>query len=143
MRGQCLCGQVAFEISGALPNIYQCHCSLCRKATGSSSNAAFFVSAKNFHWLSGASNISTFIKPTGYNASFCSTCGSPAPIHIEPITSYWVPAGLLDEPTNLKVAAHLHTGSKAAWDEIPHVCALHTDGVTLEELLRLTMQPDT
>ncbi|WP_458358993.1 GFA family protein, partial [Vibrio parahaemolyticus] len=29
MKGNCLCGEVSFELSGELPPIYQCHCSLC------------------------------------------------------------------------------------------------------------------
>ena len=40
MKGECLCGEVAFTIDGELPNFYQCHCSLCRKATGAAANAA-------------------------------------------------------------------------------------------------------
>ncbi|PRY63410.1 hypothetical protein B0H98_1085 [Vreelandella songnenensis] len=44
MTGECLCGEVKFEIDGKLPNLYQCHCSLCRKTTGSTANAATFVS---------------------------------------------------------------------------------------------------
>ncbi len=38
MHGQCLCGAVKFEILGPLPKLYQCHCSLCRKQSGSASN---------------------------------------------------------------------------------------------------------
>ncbi|MGL1066984.1 GFA family protein, partial [Vibrio vulnificus] len=30
LKGNCLCGEVSFELSGELPPIYQCHCSLCR-----------------------------------------------------------------------------------------------------------------
>ena len=40
MKGACLCGKVRFEILGEVPNLYQCHCSECRKATGTSANAA-------------------------------------------------------------------------------------------------------
>ena len=43
MQGKCLCGQVAFEILGAVPKLYQCHCSLCRKQGGSTSNTATIV----------------------------------------------------------------------------------------------------
>jgi len=32
MPGKYLCEEVAFELTGTLPNIYQCHCSLCRNA---------------------------------------------------------------------------------------------------------------
>ena len=30
MQGKCLCGGVRFTLSGEIPNLYQCHCSLCR-----------------------------------------------------------------------------------------------------------------
>ncbi len=33
LRGQCLCGQVVFEVTGEIPPLYQCHCSLCRVYT--------------------------------------------------------------------------------------------------------------
>jgi len=29
MRGKCLCGAIRFELNGVIPNLYQCHCSLC------------------------------------------------------------------------------------------------------------------
>ena len=48
MIGKCLCGEVQFEILGDLPNLYQCHCSLCRKVSGSSSNSAMLIEAKNY-----------------------------------------------------------------------------------------------
>lgn len=34
MKGECLCGNVKFEIEEEIRNFYQCHCSLCRKVTG-------------------------------------------------------------------------------------------------------------
>ncbi|WP_446685632.1 GFA family protein [Marinobacter arenosus] len=43
MKGECLCGNVKFEIEEEIRNLYQCHCSLCRKATGAAANAATFV----------------------------------------------------------------------------------------------------
>ncbi|TOP03723.1 aldehyde-activating protein, partial [Vibrio parahaemolyticus] len=48
-----MCGEVSFELSGELPPIYQCHCSLCRKISGSSSNSALIVKASSFKWRSG------------------------------------------------------------------------------------------
>jgi hypothetical protein len=32
--GSCLCGAVAFEITGALRSVIACHCHQCRKQTG-------------------------------------------------------------------------------------------------------------
>ena len=65
MKGECLCGEVKFSVKGELPNFYQCHCSLCRKTTGSSANAATFVSEECFEWISGSSQYSLFSKANG------------------------------------------------------------------------------
>ena len=43
MRGNCLCGGVEFEIVGEAPRLYQCHCSLCRKQSGSTSNSSLLI----------------------------------------------------------------------------------------------------
>ena len=53
MQGKCLCGGVQFVLSGELPNLYQCHCSLCRKVTGSSANAAFRIDLAQLSWIEG------------------------------------------------------------------------------------------
>ena len=95
MKGKCLCGEVEFKLSGDVPNIYQCHCSLCRKVSGSASNSAILVESKNFSWLSGLENISHFVETSGFISDFCSSCGSPLPNLLKNGVGYWVPAGCL------------------------------------------------
>ncbi len=116
MRGKCLCETVEFEILGATPKLYQCHCSLCRKQGGSTSNTATIVPLKNFRWLSGQERISSFVKPTGFRSDFCSTCGSTVPNPLRTTPYYWVPSGMLDGSEKLEIAVHLYVGSKASWD---------------------------
>lgn len=118
MNGKCLCGVVEFTLSGDIPNLYQCHCSLCRKVTGSSANAAFRISRDQFEWKKGNENISEFISQGGFKSHFCTTCGSPLPNLTANDDAYWVPVGLLEEARQLEVVAHLFVGSKAAWDVI-------------------------
>jgi len=117
MRGQCLCEAVSFEIVGATPKLYQCHCSLCRKQGGSTSNTATVVAAENFRWLSGEESISTFVKPTGFRSDFCSTCGSTVPNLLRNTPYVWVPSGMLEGTEKLEIAVHLYVGSRAAWDK--------------------------
>lgn len=119
MRGQCLCEAVSFEIVGVTPKLYQCHCSLCRKQGGSTSNTGTVVAAENFRWLSGKENISTFVKPTGFRSDFCSTCGSTVPNPLRNTPYVWVPSGMLEGTENLEIAVHLYVGSRAAWDKAP------------------------
>ncbi|GAA0322260.1 GFA family protein [Psychrobacter aestuarii] len=116
MHGECLCGNVKFEIKEEIRNFYQCHCSLCRKVTGSSSNTATFVNASAFRWISGESDIRSYKKPSGYQSDFCSVCGSLVPNSLRDSAMMWVPAGLLSEPITSKIAVHLHTESAATWE---------------------------
>ena len=116
MRGECLCSAVTFEIIGATPKLYQCHCSLCRKQGGSTSNTATVVTSENFRWLSGQERISSFVKPTGFRSDFCSICGSTVPNPLRNSPYFWVPSGLLDGSEKLEIAVHLFVGSKASWD---------------------------
>lgn len=115
LQGACLCGQVKFEITKKVSKLYQCHCSLCQKQSGSLSNTATIIEEKDFSWLTTQSCISSWIKETGFRSDFCSTCGSPVPNPFNE-TYYWIPAGLI-ENAQFEIVAHLFTSSKATWDK--------------------------
>ena len=118
MKGKCLCGGVAFELKDPVPNLYQCHCSLCRRVTGSSANAAIRLPAAQFAWLGGTELITEFETDGGYKSHFCRRCGSPLPNPIAGHTAYWVPAGLLEDTAAIELGAHLYIASRASWDII-------------------------
>jgi hypothetical protein len=118
MQGKCLCGGVRFSLSGEIPNLYQCHCSLCRKVTGSSANAAFRIDRAQLSWVEGETLVRKYESDTGFKSHFCSRCGSPLPNLTAADSAWWVPVGLLEETEELQVAAHLFVDSRAAWDVI-------------------------
>jgi hypothetical protein len=118
MRGKCLCGAIEFELNGDVPNLYQCHCSLCRKVTGSAANAAFRIAADQFAWISGSDQIREFATESGFKSHFCANCGSPVPNLTNSDSAYWIPVGLLEESSELELVAHLYVESKASWDVI-------------------------
>jgi hypothetical protein len=121
MRGKCLCGEVQFALSGELPNLYQCHCSLCRKVTGSSANAAFRIDLAQLNWVKGEALVQKFESDTGFKSHFCSRCGSPLPNLTANDSAWWVPVGLLEHGEGLQVGAHVFVGSRAPWDVIVDV----------------------
>jgi len=138
MNGECLCGKVKFEIEGEIRNLYQCHCSLCRKATGAAANAATFVQAAAFRWVSGESDIRSYKKPSGFRSDFCSVCGSPVPNSLRDSGMVWIPAGLLDEPVASRISVHLHTKSAAPWEQESVECVRLDGGPeSLESLNKL------
>ena len=116
--GRCLCGQVSYEIRGKLPNIYRCYCSLCRKVSGSASNAAMLVDADRFSWCSGQELISRFATDSGFQSHFCSGCGCPVPNPSRQGDLFWIPAGTLDADARSRVAAHVYVTSSAPWHEV-------------------------
>lgn len=116
MRGECLCGNVQFEVLVESLGVYQCHCSLCRKQSGSVSNSATILSQAEFRWLKGEAGIARWRKSTGFRSEFCSDCGAPVPNILGETGFVWVPVGLIDGSPQLKVVAHLHTASIASWD---------------------------
>ncbi|RFA29272.1 aldehyde-activating protein [Alkalilimnicola ehrlichii] len=141
MKGDCLCGEVRFEVDGALPNLYQCHCSLCRKATGAAANAATFVHKQNFRWLAGQHKIASFQKPSGYRSDFCSLCGSPVPNPLSGTDLVWIPVGLLNGPLQAEIKAHLHLSASASWERDAADCLRLAAGPdSLDSLHRVLQQ---
>ncbi len=113
-KGSCLCGSIEFIITDIGNNIYQCHCSLCRKQGGSASNTGTVVPLNNLQWTKGKANIRSWVKDSGFRSDFCSICGSPVPNQLRGFDYYWIPVGTLDDgPFN--IVANIHTASKATW----------------------------
>jgi hypothetical protein len=125
-HGQCNCGAVAFAIDADISDVFVCHCSICRKFTGSNGIAVVVVDNHVFRWLRGQELIETWRKPDAdWQTWFCRACGSPVPGANDASRTY-VPAGLITSGgERLTVAHHLWVGSKAVWDEIGGTGAQH------------------
>jgi len=118
LKGSCLCGTVKYEIRGELGGSVYCHCSRCRKASGSAfaSNAA--VAAAEFVFTAGETALTTF-STAGVHRIFCSHCGSPIITRRDAFPgSVRVRLGTLDTPLAAGPQMHVFVGSKADWYEI-------------------------
>lgn len=77
IRGSCLCGGVRFEIERAEGPFELCHCSRCRKVSGSAYLTWLGVRREEFRFLHGVDLIKTYERPVTespppYDTSFCS-----------------------------------------------------------------------
>ncbi len=128
--GGCNCGAVQFEIDVPLEDVYVCHCSICRRSTGSNGIAVVVVPKERFRWVRGQEFIATWKKPDAeWQTWFCSVCGSPVPGENDPTTTF-APAGSITQGGDaLKVVHHIWVGSKAPWDEIGGVAPQHVEGL--------------
>lgn len=118
-QGECNCGAVAFEAAYDLSGVFVCHCSICRRFTGSNGIAVVIVDNDLFRWVRGEENIAVWSKPhADWQSCFCRVCGSalPGPNDEERM---FIPAGMISEGgESLRVTHHIWVGSKAVWDEI-------------------------
>ncbi|WP_336071948.1 GFA family protein [Nitratireductor rhodophyticola] len=115
--GTCLCGTVRFEISGTFERFYLCHCSRCRKGSGSAHAANLFSSEAEITWLSGEDCIESYRVPDArHRRSFCRSCGSALPRAEAGGAMIVVPAGSLDTPVDIRPNAHICLSSRANWD---------------------------
>ncbi|MDB2409957.1 GFA family protein [Pseudomonadales bacterium] len=117
VKGACLCGDVAYELSGNLGIFQYCHCSRCRKFTGSAHAANLFVGLDQFKWLRDESLVGTFLpEETKYFATaFCKKCGSSLPWQSKGGKTIIVPAGTLNDDPEIAPFQNIFCGSKAHW----------------------------
>ena len=120
--GSCLCGAVTFEVTGVFDDFYLCHCSRCRKDTGSAHGANLFSSSAQLRWISGEETVTVFTLPgTRHSKAFCSICGSALPRSANKEEPLVVPAGSLDDDLSMVPTAHIFVSSKANWDHDLHM----------------------
>ena len=86
--GGCLCGARRYEVAGDFDGVWVCHCSLCRKATGSVGNAILIVPRERFRWLAGEDHGVTFALRPSYAVTRCKTCGTPLPAETDKMNVY-------------------------------------------------------
>lgn len=118
-NGSCLCGKVSYEITGNL-NIFQyCHCSRCRKFTGSAHAANIIIAPEHFRWTSGEDLVGRY-EPEDtkhFATSFCKNCGSSLPWLAKTKKGLIIPAGTLDTDPNIRPKQNIFWDSKADWYE--------------------------
>ena len=118
VAGECLCGAVRYEVDGEITGIWFCHCSKCRRATGSAFQAGAVSRKESFRWVRGEGRIAEYRAPSGYRKTFCSNCASPVPLFPEGTDYVWLPVGALEGDPAIRPTHHIFVGSKASWFEI-------------------------
>ena len=123
IRGSCLCGAVRFDVDRVAGPFELCHCSRCRKVSGSAFAAGIYVNREDLRFTKGLESIKTYEAPIlrappPYRSSFCAQCGSslPDPLAKSPLVE--IPAGALDGDPQLRPDKHIYVDVKSPWFEI-------------------------
>jgi len=116
LSGGCLCGAVRYTASGEPQRFYHCHCSRCRKATGTGHASNLFLQG-TLAWDRGEERIRSFRPPDAerFTNTFCEVCGSRVPRFIEKLGMVFIPAGSLDDEPDLQPQARIFLDSRSRW----------------------------
>ncbi|MBL1270859.1 MAG: GFA family protein [Oceanospirillales bacterium] len=117
--GSCLCGGIQYEIAGNLSDVYNCHCSMCRKLHAAAFRTCAKVPAVDWRIVRGKELLKTYESSPGEFKVFCVNCGSS--IHTKFDSNpevYALPLGTLDTDPGVRADRHVFVGSKAPWFEI-------------------------
>jgi hypothetical protein len=126
IRGSCLCGAVHYQFHGPEYVFQYCHCSRCRKFTGSAHAANIIIAPEQFEWLSGADQVGRFEHPQAkhFATCFCRQCGSSLPWKSQSGGAVIIPAGTLDDDPEIRPSQNIFWKDRAPWREavesLPH-----------------------
>ena len=114
--GRCQCAAVRFEFDGEPADAGICHCTVCRRLSGSAFMAYCGVETSAFRVVGGEGELSTYDVTDRLEKSFCRRCGSLLFTRHGTWPRYtYVCLGALDEGHGIVPGYHQFTGSKAAW----------------------------
>ncbi len=141
IRGGCLCGGVRFEIDRVTGPFELCHCSRCRKVSGSAFMAAVAVRTADFRFVSGEELIRRYDapileSPPAYRVSFCERCGSVVPDPPPGAKWFEIAAGSLDDDPGIEPDKHIFVDYKSAWYPIADTLPQFTKAQLIEHRRR-------
>jgi len=119
-RGSCLCGSVAYVVTGPIRRAWNCHCSRCRKARAAAFASNLMTKADGVRFTRGEELLESYRVPDAkfFTQRFCRICGSPMPRVAAEYGVAGVPMGSLDDDPGIRPQAHVFVASKAPWFEI-------------------------
>lgn len=128
LKGSCLCGVVKYEVTGEPSRFYHCHCSRCRKVTGTGHASNMFLQPAALKWRSGEEQVRTFKVPEAqrFANNFCATCGSRLPRQANDSDVVMIPAGSLDDAAPIHPQARIFSDSRASWSCTDDALPVHS-----------------
>lgn len=116
--GHCHCGGVSYAFDGRPLKATYCHCSLCRRMTGSAFAPWCEVPGADLRW-SGRDRLKTYALTDRLAILFCRECGAPlVATHSKWPETAFLLMGALESDPGIAPEYHIFAGSRAPWHEI-------------------------
>jgi hypothetical protein len=121
VSGSCLCRGVRFEVELPFRRANHCHCSRCRKHSGTFGLTQGRVKKEQFRLLHGEELLRVYEPaPGAARKVFCERCGSSL------FGGFWpewdevsIRLGSLDGDPQIRPQYHSYVDSRASWYELP------------------------
>ena len=126
LTGTCLCGDVQYEVSDEFSYALNCHCSNCRRATGSAFKAFGGIERDKLNVTRGADGLLLFGQALNHDAR-CKRCGSLLYSVVRDGRYAHVTLGTLVDGPSIRPSAHIFVGSKAPWFTITDNLPQHAE----------------
>jgi hypothetical protein len=122
LTGQCLCGTVQYVVQDEFRYALNCHCSNCRRATGSAFKPFAGIERGKLDVTHGEDCLLIFGEKSAHDAH-CGKCGSLLYSVVREGAFVHVTLGTLADVPTIRPSAHIFVGSKAPWftitDDLP------------------------
>jgi hypothetical protein len=122
LAGKCLCGAVHYAVADEFVYAAYCHCSNCRRATGSAFKPFAGIGRGRLGITKGEDKLMIFGDETG-NDTHCKVCGSLLYSVVRDGAFVHVAMGTLVDDPAIRPTKHIFVGSKAHWftiaDDLP------------------------
>ena len=117
LAGSCLCGAVCYRVDDDFAYSYICHCSQCRRATGSAFKPFAGIAREKLNLTEGHDTLLRYGDAVTHDVH-CAKCGSLLYSDIGTGPYVHVTLGTLVDSPAIRPGAHIFVASKALWDVI-------------------------
>ncbi len=117
LEGHCLCRAVRFEVDDAFLYSMYCHCSNCRRATGSAFKPLAGIEIEKLRVTAGTELLLNYGDDNARDVH-CGRCGSLQYSVVRDGRYVHVPLGVIAGDMSIRPSRHIFVGSKAPWYEI-------------------------
>jgi hypothetical protein len=117
LRGSCLCGKVEYQVEDSFHYSQNCHCSDCRRATGSAFKPFAGIERAKLRITADEASVLQYGNGPAFDVR-CRACGSLLFSVVRNAEWVHVAMGTLVDAPSIKPSGHLFVGDKAPWFQI-------------------------
>jgi hypothetical protein len=126
LHGACLCRASRYEVADAFRYAAICHCSNCRRTTGSAYKPFAGVERDRLRLVAGGESL-LIVGEADHHDAHCGRCGSLLYSVVRDGAFVHVAMGTLVDEPSIRPTHHIFVGSKAAWEVIAEGLPQYTE----------------